>query len=96
MRQSDKRDYKIIAVMLLVALFSTVLALAVRAETILKYHACNIHKCIVDEMYNDNSAWMQCQVHGQQLALKDLEQKAKQGYFIRKWSCTLGTRKLGV
>lgn len=96
MRQSDKRDYKIIAVMLLVALISTVLAFSVRAETILKYTACGIHSCTTQELYEDNSKFFECQVHGQRIVILDLKRKSKHNYYIRKWSCTLGKRTVGL
>lgn len=92
MRQSDKRDYKIIAVMLLVAILTAVLAVNARAETILEYTACSIHTCTTQKLYEDNSKFFECQVHGQRIVLVDLERKSKRHYYIRKWTCTLGQR----
>lgn len=92
MRQSDKRDYKIIAIMLLVALFTTVLALTAKSETILEYTACSITKCTTQKLYEDNSKFFECQIHGQRIVMLDMERKLLRHHFIRKWSCGLGAR----
>lgn len=69
------------------ALFGTA-----RAETVLEYTACSTRNCVTQQLYGDDADFFACQMHGQIIITKDLKDKARFDYQIKKWTCTLGQR----
>lgn len=98
MRRSDKKDYLTLAIIASVCAVLVMLLLPhiANAETILTYKACKNETCVTDTVYGEDGLLHICVMQGQTIVLHDLEQKARHGYTLKQWRCTIGKRTVNL